>query len=447
MSSLNRTVYRQNVTAAQFERNHHGLKVTALSPEAKLTRLTMAHMLWEKQFYVDGQKSADLMATLVTKVSPSFVSNLARQARDKFKLRHVPLHLMRSLAKSGALKATDLAEVIKRPDEMSEFVSLYWADKKQPLSNQVKKGLALAFGKFNEYQLAKWDKNSAAVSLRDVMFLAHPKPANAAQAELFKKVADQKLETPDTWETELSAGAAKSETFERLMSERKLGALAFLRNLRNMEQSGVSEAAIRAYGTTLNTERVLPFRFIAAARIVPKYEDMLEQMMFKCLEKHEKLPGKTLLLVDCSGSMFGTKVSAKSDLDRFDAAAALAVLCREICENVEIFGFANDAVRVAPRRGFALVEAIRKSTNGGTSLGTALATANRQVGNYDRVIVFTDEQSSTMPVKRPEAKGYILNVASYENGLNMNDWTTISGFSEASLDYIQMFERENTLSQ
>lgn len=118
------------------------------------------------------------------------------------------------------------------------------------------------------------------------MFLAHPKPANAAQAELFKKVADQKLETPDTWETELSAGAAKKDTFERLMSERKLGALAFLRNLRNMEQSGVSEAAIRAYGATLNTERVLPFRFIAAARIVPKYEDMLEQMMFKCLEKH-----------------------------------------------------------------------------------------------------------------------------------------------------------------
>ena len=273
------------------------------------------------------------------------------------------------------------------------------------------------------------------------MFLAHPKPANAAQAELFKKVADQKLETPDTWETELSAGAAKKDTFERLMSERKLGALAFLRNLRNMEQSGVSEAAIRAYGATLNTERVLPFRFIAAARIVPKYEDMLEQMMFKCLEKHEKLPGKTLLLVDCSGSMFGTKVSAKSDLDRFDAAAALAVLCREICDNVEIFGFATNAVRVPNRRGFALVDAIRKSTNGGTNLGTALATANREVGNYDRVIVFTDEASSTKPAKLVGARGYILNVAAYENGLNMDDFITISGFSEASLDYIQMFEK------
>ena len=441
MSSTNvRTAHRQNITGAQF--NHNGLKVKSISPEAKLLRMTMAHMLFEKQFYVDGEDSYQTLQKLVAEVSPEFVASVAKKARSEFKLRHVPLALMRGLAKNGTLKAQDLADVIQRADEMPEFLSLYWKDGKQPISNQVKKGLALAFGKFNEYQLAKYDRNNSAISIRDTLFLSHPKPATAAQAELFKKVADQKLETPDTWETELSAGAAKKDTFERLMSERKLGALAFLRNLRNMEQSGVSEAAIRAYGVTLNTERVLPFRFIAAARIVPKYEDMLEQMMFKCLEKHEKLPGKTLLLVDCSGSMFGTRVSAKSDLDRFDAAAALAVLCREICENVEIFGFANDAVRVPSRRGFALVDAIRKSTNGGTNLGQALATANRQVGNYDRVIVFTDEQSSDMPVKRPDSKGYILNVASYENGLNMNEWTTISGFSEASLDYIQMFERE-----
>lgn len=472
MSSLNRTAHRASVPVAQ---NHHGLRVKTLSPEAKLTRLTMAHMLWEKQFYVDGQSSADLMTNLVAQVKPQFVANLAKAAREQYKLRHVPLHLMRGLAKTGALKAQDLADVIQRPDEMAEFLSIYWNKveqvpnphygrtigtygrvtnvtdktkpkvvfKKEPISNQVKKGLALAFGKFNEFQLAKWDKNSAEISLRDVMFLAHPKPANAAQAELFKKVANKALETPDTWETELSGGADKAQTFTRLMAEGKLGALAFLRNLRNMRDAGIPDNLIREYGAKVNTERVLPFRFIAAARIVPQFEDMLEQMMFKCLEGAEKLPGKTLLLVDCSGSMFGTNVSAKSDLDRFDAAAALAVLCREVCESVEIFGFADNAVRVAPRRGFALVEAIRKSTSGGTDLGRAMATANAAVGDYDRVIVFTDEQSSTMPTKRPTATGYILNVASYENGLNLDSWTTISGFSEASLDFIQMLERES----
>ena len=463
MSSLNRTVYRQNVTAPQY--NHNGLKVAAISNESQLVRMTMAHMLWENQFYVNGQESAKIMSDLVSKVDPVFVQNLAVAAREKFKLRHVPLHLMRGLAKTGKLKAEALADVIQRPDEMSEFLAMYWADKKEPISNQVKKGLALAFGKFNEYQLSKWDKNSAEISLRDVMFLAHPKPRDEAQALLFKKVADKSLATADTWETELSGGADKAETFERLMSEGKLGALAFLRNLRNMDESGIDSSAIRAYGAKVNVDRVLPFRFISAARIMPKYEDMLEQMMFRATAGMEKLPGKTLLLVDCSGSMFDAKVSAKSDLLRFDAAMALAILCREVCEEVEIFGFCDDSFRVAPRRGFALIDAMHEAAwanyggklskhyrynqdharshgYGGTNMGASVLTANKLVGKYDRIISFTDEQSSTKPTKRPDAKGYILNVAAYQNGLNLDSWTTISGFSEASLEYIQMFERE-----
>jgi hypothetical protein len=278
-------------------------------------------MLWEKQFYCDGVTHADLVKNLVTKVTPEFTSSLALAARDKFKLRHIPLLLARELARIGKLSSDVLNSVIQRPDEMGEFLSMYWSEGKTPVSNQVKKGLAKAFVKFNEYQLAKWDKNSAAVSLRDTMFISHPKPISEAQTALFKKVADQKLETPDTWETQLSAGADKKETFSRLMAEKKLGALAFLRNLRNMANAGVDEATIRAYGSTVDVTKVLPFRYIAAARIVPQFEDMLEAMMFRSLATMEKLPGKTVLLVDVSGSMFGCPISQKSDLDRFDAAA------------------------------------------------------------------------------------------------------------------------------
>ena len=302
--------------------------------------------------------------------------------------------------------------------------------------------MANAFHKFNEYALAKWDKNSAAVRLRDVMFLAHPKPQNAAQADLFKRIAQDELKTPDTWETELSSGANKGETFTRLMREKKLGALAFLRNLRNMVQSGVDESLIRSYAKSVNTDRVLPFRFLAAARIVPQFEDMLEEMMLRSLESHEKLPGKTVLLIDVSGSMFGTKVSAKSDLDRFDAAAALAILAREICEEVEIYSFSYDAVRVAPRRGFALVEAIRRSQDhGGTATGKAVSSINANT-KYDRLIVFTDEQSNDR-VPNPKGKGYVINVASYENGINSSAWTTITGMSEAVIDYIAQSEKSD----
>lgn len=421
--------------------NSVGVPVRSISDEAKLVRMTLAHMLWEDQFYQDGKSASEVIKSLVQKVSPSFTANLALQARDQFKLRHVPLLLMRELARRNALKASDLNNVIRRADEMPEFLSIYWKEGKTPLSNQVKKGLAQAFTKFNEYDLAKWDKNSAAIKMRDVMFLTHVKPGNEMQAELFKRVANNQLETPDTWETQLSAGADKAETFVRLMAERKLGALAFLRNLRNMVQAGIPESTIRDYAKTVDVSKVLPFRFIAAARIMPQFEDMLEQMMFKALEGHAKFPGKTVLVIDVSGSMFGAKVSAKSDLDRFDAAAALAVLCREICEEVEIYSFSGNAVRVPARRGFALIEAIRDSQgHGGTSLGTSLRTVAAG-GKADRVIVFTDEQSYDRP-DRPFAKnGYILNVAAYQNGINNDAWTTISGFSEAVLDYIQAVEK------
>ena len=435
MSSINRAVNRP------MAQNSVGTKVPMTSPERQLKRITLAAMLWEDQFYLDGKSHAELVRDLVAKVQPEKVADLAGVARSKFKLRHIPLLLARELARNGKLQAQTLTTIIQRPDEMSEFLSIYWKEGKTAVSNQIKKGLAACFNKFNEYQLAKWNKNSAAIKLRDVMFLSHPKPQNAEQEALFKRIASDTLETPDTWEVQLSGGADKCDTFTRLMSEKKLGALAFLRNLRNMTQSGVSETLIRQYSTQVDVSRVLPFRFIAAARIVPQFEDMLENMMFRALADVPKIKGKTVLVIDVSGSMFGTNISAKSDLDRFDAAAALAVLCREICEQVEIYSFSHDAVRVAPRRGFALVEAISKSQNhGGTQLGHAMRTIDSQT-SYDRVIVFTDEQSYDRP-QSPRGKGYLVNVASYQHGVNHSAWNEINGFSEAIVDYIQAFEAE-----
>jgi len=399
-------------------------------------------MLWEKQFYLDGVENVKLIQALVPKVPAAKVAELAILARHNYKLRHMPLMLCRELARIGKLNAATLNEVVQRADEMGEFLALYWAEKKSPLSNQVKKGLAKAFVKFNEYQLAKYDRSSASVSIRDVMFLVHAKPSSPEQEALFKRVANKELVTPDTWETELSAGADKGATFTRLMAEKKLGALAFLRNLRNMVQADVNEDLIRAYGAKVDVSKVLPFRYIAAARIVPHFEDMLEAMMLRSLATAEKLPGKTVLLVDVSGSMFGTKISAKSDLDRFDAAAALAMLCAEVCEQVEIYTFSTATVRVTPRKGFALAEALSKSQlHGGTHLGQAIKSI-RANSKFDRLIVMTDEESQDSVGAPGIDKAYILNVASYTNGVNRGDYLTITGFSEACIDYIREVEKE-----
>lgn len=431
--------YRSNILG---NTTYNGAPASKVSNEDTLIRLSLASLMFEDQFYIDGKSNADILAQTVAKCDPKFVQALAIKARSDFKLRHLPLALARELARKNNLPADVLAEIIQRPDEMGEFLSIYWKDGKTPIANQVKKGLAKAFVKFNEYSLAKFDKNSAAISVRDVMFLTHVKPTTPEQEALFKRIAAQEMKTPDTWETELSAGADKASTFTRLMAEKKLGALAFLRNLRNMVQAGVPESMIRSYAASLDVSKVLPFRYLAAARIVPQLENMLESMMFRSLEGVEKLPGKTVLLVDISGSMFGTKVSKKSDLDRFDAACALAVLCREICEDVEIYTFASlGPVRVAPRRGFALVEALRTSQpHGGTNIGKAVSGVNANT-KYDRLVVMTDEQSSDV-VPSPKGKGYMVNVAAYEHGVSTGSgWENITGFSEAVITYIQAIEK------
>lgn len=433
MSSLNRTPSNSTI-------NHAVTFGTATTHEKQLRRLVMSAMLWEKQFYIDGTSSAAAIKALVPLVNPSVVAVLAMEARGDYKLRHMPLLLCRELARNGKLPWRVLNDVIQRPDEMAEFLSIYWSEGRAALSNQVKRGIAAAFVKFNEYSLAKWDKNSAAISMRDVMFLTHPKPQNPAQEEMFKRVANKALVTPDTWETELSKGADKAATFTRLMAEKKLGALAFLRNLRNMVQAGVNEDLIYSYAANLDVSRVLPFRYIAAARIVPQFSVMLEAMMMRSLKEAPKLSGRTALLVDVSGSMFGTKISAKSDLDRFDAAAALAMLCQEICEEVDVFTFSTQLVKVSGARGFGMVNALKGSQqHGGTALGRAIRALPEQ---YDRLVVFTDEQSQDAVGTAPAKNSYIINVAANQNGVNHSSYTKIDGFSEAVIDYIREVEKE-----
>jgi uncharacterized protein (DUF58 family) len=169
---------------------------------------------------------------------------------------------------------------------------------------------------------------------------------------------------------------------------------------------------------------------------------MLEAMMLKSLESHEKLKGKTVLLVDNSPSMFGMKVSAKSELDRFDAAAALAMLCREVCEEVAIYSFSNDCARVAPRRGFALKDAIQKATpSNGTRIGSAVRKAMLENPDATRFMVFTDDESSDpVPSNVNGKRAYMINVASYKHGIEHGSWTTVTGFSEAVIDYVQAVE-------
>jgi hypothetical protein len=430
-------------------RTYEGAPAAVLTPEQALRRSVLSCLLWEDEFYEEGETIAQRIRALVPQVEAAKVAALAIEARTKMKLRHAPLLLVREMARYAthrALVAQTLVAVIQRADELAEFLAIYWAEGKVPLSGQVKKGLAAAFTRFDEYALAKYDR-AGSVRLRDVLFLSHAKPVDAAQAELWKRLIAGELATPDTWEVALSAAGSSPEAkrahWERLLLERKLGALALLRNLRNMREAGVDEALVLTALDAMRTERVLPFRFLAAARYAPQWEDGLERAMFRSVASAERLPGRTALLVDVSGSMVAP-LSRASQMLRTDAAYGLAVLLREIAEKVSVYTFSDATQRIAPRRGFALRDAMEVSLrHGGTRLGSALAyVEERSIREpYDRVVVITDEQSAD-PVPAPKGRGYMVNVASAKNGVGYGEWTHIDGWSEAVIEYIRALERE-----
>jgi hypothetical protein len=422
-------------------RTHEGAPAVAVTPELALRRSVLACMLWEDEFYESGVAIAGRVRELVPKVDAAKVAELAVEARTAMKLRHAPLLLVREMARHAthkALVAETMVRVIQRADELAEFVAIYWKDGRAPLSGQVKKGLAAAFPKFDEYALAKYDREGA-VRLRDVLFLCHAKPRDAEQAALWKRLVDSELATPDTWEVALSAGGDKREHWTRLLAERKLGSLALLRNLRNMKDAGVSEDLVTGALDAMKTDRVLPFRFLAAARYAPQWEAELERAMFRAVADRERLAGHTVILVDVSGSMVAP-LSRKSEMLRTDAAYGLAVLLREIAEKVSIYTFSDSVKLVPARRGFALRDAMDASLpHGGTRLGAALEAITER---FDRIVVVTDEQSHDR-APAPKGKGYMINVASAKNGVGYGKWNHIDGWSEAVIEYIRELERSS----
>jgi len=211
-----------------------------------------------------------------------------------------------------------------------------------------------------------------------------------------------------------------------------------------MREVGVEEELVLSALRSMNAARLLPFRFLAAARYAPQWEETLEQAMLKCVAGREKLggdilPGKTIVLVDVSGSMTAP-LSRRSEMQRTDAAYGLAVLLREISEKVSMFSFSDDLVEVPARRGFALRDAIDASQrHNSTQLGKAVESLNR-TETYDRLIVISDEQAHDF-VPGPRGKGYMINVASFKNGVGYGKWTHIDGWSESVVDYIRALEQ------
>lgn len=426
-----------------------------------LRRAVLANLLWENIAYMDGKRVADEIARLIPLCPAEEVFNIALEARRDQKLRHTPLFVAREMCRYPEHRlfvSTLLPLIITRADMLTDFVAIYWKSRKEPLCNQAKKGLAEAFHNFNEYKFAKYDRNSA-IKLRDVMFMVHPKPRNEYETELFKKIADRTLATPDTWEVALSTGADKKATWTRLIDEGKIGGLAMLRNLNNMKKAEVEHDVIVKGLETLKSSMLLPLDFLKANAMAPEFSRYIEDSMIKSYENLPKLPGKTLFIVDVSGSM-GEANSQHSAFSRMDHACAMAMLAANQCESYKLVATAgNDGRRIGaheyiqyPSKGFGLFTQIMNARftvgYGGIFTRQCLEWCREQFKDeeFDRIIIFSDSQDCDHPDKRvPKPFGkhnYICDVSAHTSGINYKGvWDAeISGFSDKFITFIAAYE-------
>jgi len=412
--------------------------------DIELKRTVASCLLFENTFYERGSDIADRLQTLADKVTFNDLAKTALWARSDLNLRHVSLYLaMLSLKKEGNKRAL-VNNVIQRADEMAESIALYWKlnGEGAPLAGALKKGIADAFGKFDEYQLGKYDSRNAGVKLRDVMFLTHPKPL-AGRKRLYKKIADGKTLVADTWETRLSSGQDKKVAFSTLLAENKLGAMALLRNLRNMRDSNVDRTLILNALKTAKWDRVLPYRFATAAKYAPEYGDALDKA-FRVSAKAAKSPSGTgLILVDVSGSM-DWAMSGNSETSRVASAATLAAIAKESMDDAIVYTFESNLHGPYLGSGLKLVKDIDDTPRGRTYLGGALKElASKYRGQkFDYLIVITDEQAHDRITSTPDAGTKVMvNVAPYENGISIsNDWVRVNGWSEKILDFLKVDE-------
>ena len=292
-------------------KNHEGAKAYAMTPELELYSAVVTASL-NDTFYEKQDERTERIAQLISKVSPEFVARLAVYTRTEMHLRSIPLLLLVELAKvhnGDNLVARAVEKTVLRADEIMELLMCYqWRNpcngikKLGKLSRQIQNGLQRAFNHFDEYQFAKYNRDNLEVKLRDALFLVHPKAKDAEQQALFDMIVNGKLETPYTWETELSAlGQQEYESeelkqeairkkWEELIDSGKLGYMALMRNLRNMLQAGVSLPEMQKVEKRLSdAEQVvkskqLPFRYLSAYREIEQVDSIHTTMLMNALE-------------------------------------------------------------------------------------------------------------------------------------------------------------------
>ncbi|MDW3190760.1 MAG: TROVE domain-containing protein [Cytophagales bacterium] len=491
---------RFNVSNKQKEKtyNYEGAVAYSKSETLELYSAVVTSSL-SGDLYENAWDRLNRIIYLIDKVDPVFAAKLAIYAREEMHLRSIPLVLVAELSRihrGDELVKKATARVIQRADEITELLAYYQlansrsGEKKlNKLSKQLQKGIASAFNKFDEYQFAKYNRKTE-VTLRDALFLTHPKAASDEQQLLFNKIVNDELEVPYTWEVELSQvgqrpftnpknkASAMTAKWEELIDSGKLGYMATLRNLRNFLEAGVQRSSIKKVAKLLGDpkqvkrSKQLPFRFLSAYRELEKLKLNHATYLMNSLEKAVMasaanikgfgLDQRVLLAADVSGSMY-SPVSYNSKVRCFDIGLVLSMLLASRSVNVVtgIFGstwseknLSKKDILSNVRKLERLAGSVGYSTNGHRVIDALIATKREM----DKVMFFTDLQmwdstyggeslrASWTKYKRyvaPKAKLYLFDLMGHGNtplSLKGNDVYLIAGWSDKIFEVLDAIE-------
>ncbi len=403
-------------------------------------------------------------------------------------------------AVGGASSRQVVDSVLQRPDEPGEFLA-YWNERYgRALPKPVKRGVADAVRRlYSDRMLLKYDTASKAYRFGDVLNLVHaaPHPDKPWQGPLFQYALDRRhhpetalppasspmliahreltavpvaerravLAGPDgaarlaaaglTWEALAGwlQGPMDKAAWEAVIPS--MGAMALVRNLRNFDAAGVSDevaarvAAVISDPDQVARSRQFPFRYLAAYQHAPslRWAYALEQALGHSLANVPQLPGRTLVLVDRSGSMFFSKLSDRSELTRADAAAVFGTALALRAAHGDLVQFGSTSAQVGYRKGESVLKVLgRFGDLGGTDTAEAVRTHYR---GHDRVLIVTDEQAGAHYAGDPTAQVpanvpvYTWNLAGYQPAHGPSGQPhrhTFGGLSDAAFCMVPLLE-------
>jgi hypothetical protein len=216
-----------------------------------------------------------------------------------------------------------------------------------------------------------------------------------------------------SWLGETCTGAlTKRQQWELIIPE--MGYMALLRNLRNFDEAGLQDSLANkiankiASPAEVKISRQLPFRFFSAYKAAPslRWGHSLEKALQECVPNIPVLDGKTLVLIDMSGSMQAPMSSARDFRlnpkapNRMEAAALFGIaLALKNPDNTDVWGFADGQFKIDNiSQGASILKTVKLITDqcGRVGHGTQIERAVRDTyKDHDRVCIFTDMQ--TMP--------------------------------------------------